>query len=72
MSAKIKTIEPNTCPRCGNSDDLHGGAVDVSGMFATQEVTCMACDEQFTDVYRLSHAEIDGDTVATYEAPSET
>lgn len=44
------------CPYC-KQHDIQGGAVDIDGNIATQEVDCLTCGETWTDVYTLSAIE---------------
>ena len=44
------------CPFCG-SDDISGGPVEVEAGCAWQNVDCLACDEQWQDLYRLASIE---------------
>lgn len=50
------------CPRCGETDDLDGGFVEIGrdekGPIAWQRVRCCACGRSFTDIYRLEHTEV--------------
>lgn len=40
------------CPFCG-SHDLESGAIGIEGGFATQEMECGDCKEEWVDIYRL-------------------
>lgn len=44
------------CPFCGSSN-LVGEGVFVDAATATQDVTCIDCEEAWTDVYRLDRVE---------------
>jgi hypothetical protein len=41
------------CPFCGD-EDLEGGPVEIDGGGASQEMSCLACDRQWYDVYTLT------------------
>lgn len=40
------------CPSCG-SHDITGESVEVNEGTATQEVSCLACEAEWVDMYRL-------------------
>lgn len=40
------------CPFCGK-DTLEGDAVEIDAGFATQNITCLSCEGEWTDHYRL-------------------
>ena len=44
---------PNRCPYCGK-DDIEGGSIEIDAGGASQEVSCLVCDEEWTDQYTLS------------------
>ena len=48
-----------TCPYCG-STDLEGGSVTVEGNEAWQDVGCLDCGADWTDVWQASHREARG------------
>lgn len=45
------------CPFCG-SDFISGMGVDIHAGSATQEITCLDCGANWTDVYKLTHFEV--------------
>ena len=40
------------CPFCG-SRDIEGGSMDFEAGEIAQRISCLACNEQWTDVYQL-------------------
>ena len=40
------------CPSCG-ADDITGDSWEADAGFATQEVSCSACDFSWKDLYKL-------------------
>jgi hypothetical protein len=46
----------NVCPYC-ESADICGGAIDISGREAWQEVSCNECHATWNDVYNLASIE---------------
>ncbi|MDK9702476.1 MAG: hypothetical protein OEL20_05000 [Sulfuritalea sp.] len=41
------------CPSCG-SDQIEGNSVNIDGPTADQRVSCLDCDADWTDFYRLA------------------
>lgn len=61
------------CPFCG-SEDITGSSVEVDSGVVTQGVSCSACGEDWTDVYRLISTDIKApliDHKAEWESPSQ-
>jgi|ERR1039458_7146311 hypothetical protein len=56
------------CPFC-QSDDVVSGSVETDSGYATQDITCNVCDEEWTDVYTLTGVETDADRPGYYEEP---
>ena len=48
------------CPFCG-SDQIEGDGFDVENLHAWQEMTCLCCDADWRDVYRLYRLEVDAE-----------
>lgn len=48
-----------TClnPKC-NSRDIEGGDIQMDGMMAWQEVTCLDCNLRWDDIYELQSVEV--------------
>jgi hypothetical protein len=44
------------CPHCGSAD-ISGGPFDCDETGAWQEITCRACDKEWTDIYTLADVE---------------
>ena len=42
-----------TCPFCGTWD-IEGGSIDFEAGEIAQRIFCHACNEQWTDVYKLT------------------
>ena len=40
------------CPHCG-SNQLEGGPVEIDAGVATQNIGCLACQQEWTDQYKL-------------------
>ncbi|MFK3740918.1 hypothetical protein [Massilia sp. TN1-12] len=47
------SIGGSCCPYC-KSTQIAGGSVDVNAGGAYQEVSCGACDKEWTDTYALT------------------
>ena len=47
---------PSLCPHCG-SDNLHSDHIEADSKTAWSNVVCMACNEQWKDVYTLTSIE---------------
>lgn len=45
------------CPFC-QSHDIEGQSIDVEEGLATQEMHCNECEEDWTDVYKLSSVRV--------------
>jgi hypothetical protein len=63
----IKANKGNKCPnQACQSTDIDGGAVNIDGIYASQEVSCNNCNATWEDTYTLSDFKIteDGDTHA--------
>lgn len=43
---------PNNCPIC-DSPEIEAAGIDVDFNGATQQITCLACEAVWYDVYRL-------------------
>lgn len=41
------------CPVC-NSDQIEGAEINIEGIFAEQEITCVDCNSAWLDVYTLT------------------
>jgi len=58
---------PFTCPAC-KSDEIEGESISVftypydsnKYQYAEQECSCMACDTEWTDIYKLETVKITG------------
>jgi Zn ribbon nucleic-acid-binding protein len=44
------------CPYCG-SEDIQGESVQIEEGAAVQEVSCIDCDSQWYDIYKLVNVE---------------
>ena len=44
--------EGNRCPVC-RTDMIEGGSIEVNAGTATQEVSCLLCHAEWTDIYNL-------------------
>ena len=40
------------CPFCG-SESIEGGSVEITDSGAEQDVTCLECDREWQDYYKL-------------------
>lgn len=40
------------CPYCG-SEDIDGGSIEINLAGAWQSITCLSCDKEWTDIYKL-------------------
>ena len=45
------------CPKC-KDDNIEGGSVEIDANGASQDVICLACGAEWTDIYKLSDIEI--------------
>ena len=41
------------CPYC-QSNDIEGGAIEVDNKDAVQDIKCLACDNSWRDIYKLT------------------
>jgi hypothetical protein len=47
-----KRVQDEKCPYCGaERQELYYGNVEIDGKEAHQDVGCMSCEKQFTEVY---------------------
>lgn len=54
---KEKYIDsPNHCPDCG-SDQLEGGPFMSDCDCAWQDISCLSCDTEWSDIYKLIDVE---------------
>lgn len=44
-------VNGQQCPYCG--DRIEGSEVTIDGGYASQEVWCLSCCKQWTDMYKL-------------------
>jgi len=47
---------PNSCPHCG-SKDIEGHSHNYEGNYITQDISCLKCGAQWTDIYTLHNVE---------------
>jgi len=40
------------CPYCGD-DDISGGHITIDVGYASQRISCVACEKKWIDLYRL-------------------
>lgn len=45
------------CPKC-KSENIEGGSVEIDCNGASQDVTCLDCNAEWTDIYTLTDVEI--------------
>mgnify|MGYP001565147231 CR=1 FL=1 len=45
------------CPFC-KSDDIQGDSIEVDGHSVWQEIECMNCQAEWTDIYTLTNMEV--------------
>ena len=48
--------DSSKCPFC-QSEQIEGGPVEIDGDTAWQKVSCLDCDKQWADIYRLADVE---------------
>ncbi len=53
QKAEYVKRQGNYCPYCG-SPELEGHDTDFQGGSISQEVTCLACDQDWFDLYTLT------------------
>ena len=41
------------CPHCG-SDQIEGASINIEGNKAYQDISCLDCEKEWTDVYTLT------------------
>lgn len=56
MKTNNKELNGN-CPNC-NSDMVEGEAIEIQGTAAVQPMSCLDCNCEYTDIYKLDHQEI--------------
>jgi formate dehydrogenase maturation protein FdhE len=50
--AEYVAVHGIQCPVCG-STEIEGNDTDMGGQTATQEISCLACESTWVDVYKL-------------------
>ena len=67
IEEKVPETVSGVCPFCKH-DDIAGDAFDVEGNHCYQVMVCGACEEQWTDEYRLvRQVKEDGHTITKEE-----